>query len=168
MYKGLKRQFRVSLTLTSWRGTENNERNPWLVDNAAVADEAIPWSGGPEAFVSIRERKNVFENILLLKCCLSDSSLGYWLQLYLGILGILLICKRLSCNPLDFCANLGVIYVQPWSSYLVSITIMEWSSASLRTKPLNEKNVIIKGSFFYSCQLILLEKQLNCHHKRAL
>lgn len=110
-YKGLKCQFRVSLTLTSWRGAENKERSLWLADNSAVADEAIPWPGGPEALVSIRERKNVFEDMLLLKRCLSEShSLGYWLQFYLGILGILLKCKRLSCNPLDFCANLGVIF----------------------------------------------------------
>lgn len=32
------------------------------MDSSAVTDKAIAWSGGPEAFVSIREKKNVFEN----------------------------------------------------------------------------------------------------------
>lgn len=32
------------------------------MDSSAVTDKAITWSGGPEAFVSIREKKNVFEN----------------------------------------------------------------------------------------------------------
>lgn len=111
-HKGLKCQFTVSLSLTLCREADNNERGLWPMDNSAVTDGAIPWPGGPEAFVIITEGKNVFRNTLLLKCCLSESSsLGYWLQFYLGILGILLICRCLSCNPLDFCASLGVLFM---------------------------------------------------------
>jgi len=40
------------------------------MDNSAITDGAVPRPGGPEAFVSIVEGKNVFENALLLKWCL--------------------------------------------------------------------------------------------------
>lgn len=32
------------------------------MDSSAATNEAIAWSDGPEAFVSIREKKNVFES----------------------------------------------------------------------------------------------------------
>lgn len=79
-----------------------DERGLWLVSNSVLRDSAIPWPGGPEAFVS-REGKIVFENALFLKYCLSEnnSSLWFWFHFYLGILGIYLMFKSLSHNPLD-------------------------------------------------------------------